>query len=117
MKQFGCAIGGFLLIVIVLVAVGWVVEGNDFFLYQYFAPKRAEVERKVFEGTHSYNQGMKQELENMRFDYLKQTTPEAKKAMASVILHRVGDYDETKLPADLRSFIQGLRQEQNQPNR
>lgn len=51
---------------------------------------------------------MTQELQNMQFEYVK-ATPSQKEALATIILHRAADYDVDKLPADLRSFIQSLR--------
>jgi len=94
-----------------LFGLTWLVQGNEFFLYKYFAPRQAAVEREVFEETKSYNDGMVQELQNMQFEYAKTTDVKAKDAMASIILHRAAAYDETKLPADLRSFIQDLKRE------
>lgn len=44
----------------------------------------------------------------MQFEYVK-ATPSQKEALATIILHRAADYDVDKLPADLRSFIQSLR--------
>ena len=93
-----------------LLGLTWVIQGNDFFLYQAFAPKYEGVRRQTFEQSKAYNQGMVQELQNMQFEYVK-ATPEQQKALASVILHRAADYDTTKLPADLRQFIDDLRAE------
>lgn len=96
---------------VVLLGLSWVFTGNEFFLYKYFAPKRAEVERQVFENTKSYNQGMIQELQNMQFEYIK-ATPEQKQALGSIILHRAADFDENKLPVDLREFIKTVKHDQ-----
>lgn len=97
-----------LLVVVALLGLTWAVEGNDFVLYRYFAPKREAVRRQVFEQTKSYNQGMIQELQNMQFEYLK-AAPDQQKALASIILHRAADFDESKLPADLSAFLRKLR--------
>src|SRR3989344_5743387 len=99
--------------ILAVLALSWVVVGNDFFLYQYFAPKQEQVRREVFEQSRAFNQGMVQELENMRFEYVKTTDPEAKAAMAGIILHRASGYnlDDPIVPADLRSFIAKLKQE------
>ena len=98
--------------VVLVLGVLWLVTGNQFFLYQYFAPKFESVRRQVFEETKSYNQGMIQELQNMQFDYQRTTDKNAKAALAQIILHRAADYDEDHLPADLRVFIQELRRSQ-----
>jgi hypothetical protein len=106
--------GYVLLALVAVLALTWIVQGNEFFLYKVFAPKRAEVERQVFENTRSFNEGMVQELQAMRFEYAKEDDPEAKKAMASVILHRADGYDlnDPLVPQDLRNFIEQLREEQ-----
>ena len=93
-----------------LIGLGWLVVYNDYALYRYFAPKRAAVERQVFEESKSFNQGTIQELQNMQFEYAK-ANPEAKVALASIILHRAADYPEDKMPSDLREFISKLRAE------
>lgn len=104
----GYVVGFFLL----LFGISWIAEGNDFFLYKYFAPKEEAVRRQVFEQSKAYNDGMAQELDNMRFEYLK-ATPEQQTALASVILHRAASYDVSKLPPDLQSFIEKLRQKED----
>lgn len=97
---------------IAILALSWVAMGNDFFLYKFFAPKREEVRREVFEQTKSYNQGMIQEIQNFQFEYIK-ATPEQQKGLAAIILHRAADYDVNQLPPDLRSFIEKLRTERS----
>ena len=111
MKElFRETVGPLLVAVVLGLGVLWVVTGNQFFLYQYFAPKIESVRRQVFEGTKSYNQGMIQELQNMQFDYQRVTDPNAKAALAKIILHRAADYDEDRLPVDLRQFIRSLKE-------
>ncbi len=91
-----------------LLGLTWVFQGNQFFLYRYWAPREEAVRREVFEQSKAYNQGMIQELQNMQFEYVK-ADPAHKSALASIILHRAADYDEAKLPPDLRAFIKGLK--------
>lgn len=102
-----------LVFVIVVLALTWVFQGNDFFMYKYFAPKQAAAERQVFEQTRSWNAGMVQELQNMRFDYIKTPDKNAKDALASIILHRTSGFnmEDPIVPADLRSFIAQLTKE------
>lgn len=105
----GKQIAGLILLgLIIVIALTWVSRGNDFFLSKFFAPKQEAVRREVFEESKAFNQGMVQELQNMRFQY-EQASSEHKAALASIILHRAADYDMEKLPPDLRSFIEGLR--------
>ena len=94
--------------VIAFLGLGWIAQGNDFFLYKTFAPKYEQVRRETFEQSKAYNQGMVQELQNMQFSYI-QADDEHKAALASIIRHRAADYDLDRLPPDLRSFVLGLR--------
>lgn len=106
----GSVIGVVVLVVVVMLGLGWVAQGNDFFMYKVFAPKYEQVRRETFEQTKSYNQGMIQELQNMQFEYVK-ANDQQKDALASVILRRAADYDTDKMPPDLRSFIAKLKQD------
>ena len=106
-KIVGYVVLGF----IILFSLGFIIRGNEFIMYRFWAPKYEGVRRQVFEQTKSYNQGMIQELQNMQFEYLK-ATPSQQDALASIILHRAADYDESKLPSDLRVFISELKHKQ-----
>lgn len=101
-------VGYGLLALIILISLSWLVQGNDWFMFKIFAPRYEQVRRETFEQSKAYNQGMIQELQNMRFEYERTTDPKSKEAMAAIILHRVADYDRDKLPEDLKSFIYSL---------
>jgi hypothetical protein len=91
-----------------LFALTWIIEGNEFFLYKFFAPKRAAVERQVFEQTKSYNQGMIQELEAMMLDYNK-ADPNGKDSICSVVRRRTADFPADNIPSDVYSFVKTCR--------
>lgn len=97
-----------LLVIVAILGLTWVLQGNDFFMYKVFAPKYAETQRQVFEHTPSYNQGMIQELQNMQFQY-EQADSSHKVALASIILRRAAAYGEDRLPSDLRAFVVKLK--------
>lgn len=103
-------VGFVLAFVIVMFVMAWAVQGNDFFMAKVFMPKYEQVRRETFEQSKAYNQGMVQELQNMQFEYIKADDAH-KAALASIILHRVADYDENKLPTDLYGFIRQLRRD------
>ena len=113
MKQ---VVGGIVLAIFVIFGLAWLVQGNDFFMYKVFAPKYEQVRRETFEQSRAFNQGMVQELQNMQFDYAKQTDPKVKEALASIILHRASGYNlnDPIVPYDLRTFIEQLRCERIQ---
>ena len=103
----GCILG----FLVLTLGFGWLSAGNDFAMFKYFAPRQEAVRRQVFEQTKSYNQGMIQELQNMQFEYV-QADKGHQDALRSIILHRAADFDESRLPADLRDFIKDLRAQQ-----
>ena len=94
-----------------IVALAWFIQGSDFFMYKYFAPRTEQVRRETFEQSKAYNEGTAQELRRMQMEYVK-ATPEQKVALASIILHQMAGYDEEKLPKDLREFLRSVKNEQ-----
>ena len=98
------AIGWTLGILLLVFGFGWVVQGYDFFMYKFYAPKVEAVRRQTFEESKAYNDGMAQELSAMELDYAR-GTPEQKAAIASVVVHRTAGYDTTKLSPDLQQFV------------
>lgn len=105
--KISSAIGIFLFIT---VGLTWIIQGEDFALTKFWAPKYEAVRRQTFEESKAYNQGMIQELQNMRFQYI-QANKDQKQALASIILHRSADYEEAKMPNDLKLFVQQLKHE------
>lgn len=101
-------------VIVLLLGLNWLFQGNDFFLYKTFAPKYEQVRRETFEQSKAFNQGMIQELSNMQFEYVK-AAPEHKAALASIILHRTADFDldQPQVPNDLRVFIAELRKQRS----
>jgi hypothetical protein len=91
-----------------ILALGWIFTGNDFFLYQYFAPRVVGVQSKVFHESQQYNDGMIRDLENLRMSYLA-GTPAERAVLKGTILHRFAGYDEERLTPELRSFYESLR--------
>jgi hypothetical protein len=104
MKTALIIVGGLL----VGVLIGWILIGNELVMTAFFAPKFEQVRRNTFEQSKAYRQGMIQELQNMQFQYVRADSA-AKQALASIILHRVADFPESDMPADLASFIRSLR--------
>lgn len=56
-------------------------------------PKRAEVEREVFENTPSYIHGMKQQLAKLWGEWMREDDPASKKALEAVVRHRFAEFD------------------------
>jgi hypothetical protein len=93
-----------------MLVIAFALQGTAFFLYKVFAPRQEAVRRDVFEQSKAYNEGMRQELQNMAFQYA-QADEGHKSALASLILHRVADYDISKLDPDMLNFVERLRAE------
>lgn len=98
-------------VVIFACALGFIFEGSNFFLYKFFAPKQEQVRREVFEQTHSYKEGMQQEIQSMAFQYV-QADDEHKAALGNMILHKVADFDISYFSPDLQAFVRHLRSNQ-----
>jgi len=97
-------------VIALLFGLSWAVEGNDFFLYKYFAPKRANVEREVFVNTNSYIQGKTDYLSRLRLEYQTSKDPDQKAALRTLIITEASNVDNSKLPVDLQGFIANLRE-------
>lgn len=96
---------------VLLIGLGWLFQGNDFFLYKVFAPKYEQVRHDTFKNSQAYNDGMLQELRASQLKY-ETSSQEHKDALGSIVLHQFASYDENRLPTDLRTFVQKLRREQ-----
>lgn len=94
-----------------LMGIGWIVEGNQFFMYQFFAPKYEQVRRNTFEQSRAFNEGMAQELNQMYRDYIHTKDDNEKAAIRSIIKDRVAGYDIDNLNnPQVRRFIQQILQ-------
>ena len=108
-------IGVGILVLVSLLLFGWAVQGSNFFMYKFFAPKQEQVRREVFEQSKAYRQGMVQELQRMQFEYIK-SSPDQQAGLSSIILHKAADVPAETLPSELNSFIAQLRQERLRQN-
>jgi len=71
----------------------------------FFGPKRAAVERQIFQETRSYNQGMTQQLSRYRLEYMRATSNDERDAIASTVRVMFSEYDDSELDPELRSFL------------
>lgn len=105
----GKMIASILGVILGLLALTWLVQGNDFFMYKFWAPKYEDVRRDVFENTKSYRQGMVQEIRKAQKEYASADTQAKKDAIASYILHSTADFPEDAMPSDIRGFMSEIR--------
>jgi hypothetical protein len=97
--------------IIAIMALGWLVQGSDFFMYKVFAPKYEQVRHDTFKNSQAYNDAMLQQLRKAQLEYEK-ATPEHKDAIGSITLHQFASYETDRLPADLQAFVRKLHAEQ-----
>lgn len=105
MKKFGYGVGilaALFAVVALLFGLTWLgIEWRGF-----FGPKAADVERKTFQKTRSYNQGMVQQLTRYRLQYIRTKDEDEKKAIASTVRTMFAEYDPASLPnQELRDFM------------
>jgi hypothetical protein len=103
MRPLLAIVGG----VFTLGAVTWGLTYHELIFTSFFNPKFEDVRRNTFERSKSFRTGAVQELENMRFEYIK-ASPEHKKALADIIRHRATEIPIDAMPADLSAFVNTL---------
>ncbi len=91
-----------------LMALGWVIKGNQFFMYQYFAPKEEAVRRETYEQTKSYKQGSKQRLGTL-CSQVDAADDNHKGMLNDMIKHEFEEWDMEDVPQHLRSCLQTAR--------
>ena len=101
-------IGVVLLALFAVLGITWIAQGNSFFLYKFFAPKQAAVERQVFENTPSYQLGMVQELRNYQDQWVT-ATADQRKAIAAIALHEAQDIPNDQLPSDVQQWLNQIK--------
>ena len=95
-----------------MLALVWLIQGNDFFMYKFFAPKYENVRREVFENTQSYVESKRQDLVKYRLEYMRAKTDEEKAALKFTIVQEFANFDETKLLSpELRDFLRQMKYE------
>ena len=100
---------GIVFTILLLVVVMFGLEYGSLKWKGFFAPKHEAVRREVFKETRSYNEAKLQDLVKYRLEYIKTKDEETKKAIASTIRMMYAEYDETKLPIELREFVKNIK--------
>ena len=100
-KWIALSVLAFATIIVLCFGLTWMgIEWRGF-----FGPKRAIVEREIFEETPSYRHGKIQDLTRYRFQYIKATSDEARSAIASTVRLQFAQFDVSSLDqAELREF-------------
>ena len=102
----------FLVVLAVIVGcllLDWAIQGNDWLVYRVFAPKMEAARRQTFEQSKAFIHGTIQDLEQKMYDYKTSKDELQKKALAGLIIQNASEISPDQLPADLRSFIDQLK--------
>lgn len=74
----------------------------------FFAPKYAEVRNQTFKESQAYNDGMANDLGDLRLQYFAAKSQEHKDVLVATIKQRFGSYPKDRLPPELRDFYFSL---------
>ena len=111
MKNFFLATIAILGVLLAIDGVAFLATGSDLMFYQFYAPKYEAVRRQTFEQTRSFNEGMAQDLDQLRIEYSRAKTQDEKDVIKSTVLHRTAGYDMTNpsIAPEIRDFVSSLR--------
>lgn len=105
MKIFGLSVGGFVIILALIFALGLFGLGY----YKFFGPKTENIRREIFEQTQSYVHGKVQDLAKYQNEYNK-ADENGKESIRQLIILRFAEFDETKIRSvGLRNFLTNMR--------
>lgn len=104
----GKIIGFVVLFLVVIMLLGWVFQGNDFFMYKFFAPRQADVQREVYMHTRSYKQGSVQRLDTL-CTQVAAADDDHKSLLKDVVAHEFADWNMDDVPDYLRGCLRDAR--------
>lgn len=92
-----------------LVALSFVFGWTDILFTKTVGKAQQNANREVFEQTQSYVEGKRQELTKYRLEYMQSKTAQDSNAIKMTILQDFANFDNTKLPPELKSFLESLQ--------
>lgn len=102
LRILGMSAGGFIALVAVVFIVGFAGLGYKMI----FAPRHADVDRKVFEQTQSYVHGKIQDLSKYYNEHRQADDPIAKEAIKQLVIQQFAQFDSAKvIEMTLRNFL------------
>lgn len=106
-SEFTLTIIACIAVVVIATLLGWLVRGNDFFMYKLFAPLYEEARRETFEQSKAFKDGANQNLWALRLEYEK-ASPELKPSVAHLIRAQAAGVNRDSLDPELRLFLEQL---------
>ena len=98
-----------ILVIIGLFAFTFLANEFEIFGIRFWGVRAENARREVFEQTQSYVEGKRQELTKYRLEYQREKDPIAKEAIRQTIIQSMANFNESKLPTDLQSFLEQLK--------
>ena len=99
-----------LVVFVGLLVLGFGLELIGLQWTKFFAPKRENVRREVFEETKSYSQGAIADLAKYYEQYRAATSQEDKETIKAVVKARFSEFDETNIRVEeIRNFLTNMR--------
>lgn len=95
-------------VLIGILALSWILQGNDWFMYKFWAPKYEAVRRETYEQTKSYRQGSVQRL-NTLCTQIDAADDDHKSMLRDVVAHEFAEWDSADVPAYLRACLEQAR--------
>jgi len=91
--------------------IGGVVlfSGLSLGIYAVTKPASIAIENRAFHESQAFNDGMAKDLGNFQMEYIRTDDSGKRAALRAVILDRFAGYDETRLPPNLRNFLETLK--------
>jgi len=94
--------------IVLLFLTVFAIQGTDFFLFQYFAPKYEEAKRSVFVESKEYRHGTIQELDKMRLEHVKEKDPIVQRVLEERALRLTAEWDKSELPPDIEAWLRSI---------
>ncbi len=92
-----------------ILTLTWIVQGNQFFLYQYFAPKYEAIRRDTVIESQAYSEATVRRLYDLRRQYVQAKSDDEKAAIKGLALHEINAFDHRRLPVELQVFVSQLQ--------
>ena len=99
MRTFGIAV----LVLLALLAVTWLIQGNDFFMYKFFAPRYEAARREVFVNTPSYVNGKRQFLARLHHEW-ENADAGHRESICALARSEAATVDVKLLPSNLQAW-------------
>lgn len=78
-------------------------------IYAVTKPASIAIDNRAFHESQAFNDGMAKDLGNFQLEYIRTDDQGKRAALRAVILDRFAGYDDTRLPPNLRNFLNLLK--------